>query len=139
MREARRQHPDYFDHTAILYADDGLLTGTTRENIQQYLDTIVELFERIGLKTNVDKTKSLIGRAEIHHHRICSPVYSRLFGGDAPSYMEYTTQIINCTLCNKPMQRRSLPRHLQQQHDTYARPTLTRSFTKYPWILVTNV
>jgi hypothetical protein len=32
------------------------------------------------------------------------------------------TQIIQCNICDKAMQRRSLTRHMQNQHDTYQRP-----------------
>jgi hypothetical protein len=54
---------------------------------------------------------------------ISTPVYNRLYGGDAPSYPEYMTQLIHCNVCDQQMQRRSLPRHLQNQHNIYQRPT----------------
>jgi retron-type reverse transcriptase len=76
VREARRRHHTLNDLNTIFYADDGLISGSTKQHIQTYLNTIVELFQLMGLQTNVNKTKTLVGRAQIPTHRISTPVYN---------------------------------------------------------------
>ena len=45
---------------ALFYADDGLLEHTNAEELQQHLNKIIGLFERVGLRTNETKTKYMI-------------------------------------------------------------------------------
>jgi Reverse transcriptase (RNA-dependent DNA polymerase) len=130
IRETKRiQGP--INSNNIFYADDGLITGNTLQDIQQYLNIITELFSRIGLRTNANKTKVLVGRPEINNHRICSPVFNRRFGGSDPSYAEYKKQPVECPICKLVLQRVSLPRHMINQHDVYELPTTRNSVTPY--------
>jgi retron-type reverse transcriptase len=94
VRQAKRLQGN-IDSTIIFYADDGLITGTNREHLQQYLNIIAQLFSKIGLKINANKTKILVGRPTIFNHRISSPVFHRRFGGSEPSYLEYSKQPVN--------------------------------------------
>jgi Reverse transcriptase (RNA-dependent DNA polymerase) len=141
--EARRQHPTFLDIHTIFYADDGLISGQHKQRIQTFLNTLVTLFENVGLKTNVGNTKLLVGRSIIPNHRICSPVYYRRYGGDAPSYQEYIKEIIECRICRKTMQRKSIPRHMTQQHDIYERPqrrsVITPMFIQPPQLYTLSI
>jgi retron-type reverse transcriptase len=105
----------------LFYADDGLITGTDQQHIQQYLNIITELFARMGLKPNASKTKVLIGRPEIYNHQICSPVFNRRFGGTDPSYSEI----------QKQLQRVSLSRHMLNKHNIYEVPTRGNTVSTY--------
>merc|ERR1712117_801254 len=49
--------PDYKDSIASFYADDGLIENEDPQALQEDLNTIVTLFQRVGLKTNDRKTK----------------------------------------------------------------------------------
>ena len=42
---------------AIFYANDAILASRDPVALQKALDIIVELFERVGLRTNTSKTK----------------------------------------------------------------------------------
>ena len=42
---------------AAFYADDGLVQSRDPVRLQALLDTLVSLFERVGLRTNVSKNK----------------------------------------------------------------------------------
>lgn len=44
---------------AGFYADDGILASPLNEDLQDALDILVELFERVELRTNVTKTKAI--------------------------------------------------------------------------------
>ena len=45
---------------AAFYADDGLAQSRDPARLQAWLDTLVALFERVGLRTNVLKTKTMV-------------------------------------------------------------------------------
>ena len=45
---------------AIFYADDALLASRDPALLQEALDVMVALFERVGLRTNTAKTKVMI-------------------------------------------------------------------------------
>ena len=45
---------------AAFYADDGLVQSRDPARLQASLDTLVSLFERVGLRTNVSKTKTMV-------------------------------------------------------------------------------
>jgi Reverse transcriptase (RNA-dependent DNA polymerase) len=44
---------------AQYYADDGLIASYDHDKLQKAMDFLVDLFERVGLKTNVSKTKAM--------------------------------------------------------------------------------
>jgi Reverse transcriptase (RNA-dependent DNA polymerase) len=64
IRESLKQFYNIYlndtDTQAIFYADDGVICGNDAEKIQFLLDIFTTNFARIGLKMNVEKTKSLI-------------------------------------------------------------------------------
>ena len=43
--------------TALFYADDGYIASTDAGLLQRSVDVLTDLFDRVGLKTNVSKTK----------------------------------------------------------------------------------
>jgi Reverse transcriptase (RNA-dependent DNA polymerase) len=130
VRETKRlQGP--INGKILFYADDGLISGTDLQTMQQYLNIITELFARVGLKTNASKTKVLVSRPDIYNHWICSPVFNRRFGGNDPSYSEFRKQPVNCPVCNLQLQRVSLPRHMLNKHNIYEVPTRRNSVNTY--------
>ena len=44
---------------AIFYADDGYIASRSEQQLQEALDILVDLFGRVGLRTNVQKTKGM--------------------------------------------------------------------------------
>ena len=43
---------------ALFYADDAFIASTVPELLQEAMDVLIDLFERVGLCTNVSKTKT---------------------------------------------------------------------------------
>ena len=48
--------------SALFYADDGMVASSDPRWLQWVFDTLVSLFERVGLRTNVGKTVSMVCR-----------------------------------------------------------------------------
>ena len=48
------------ERAALFYADDGLLASPDKEWLQQSFPVLVDLFARVGLRTNTDKTKVMV-------------------------------------------------------------------------------
>ncbi|EJK63278.1 hypothetical protein THAOC_16076, partial [Thalassiosira oceanica] len=42
---------------ALLYADDAYFASTSKSILQKSMDILTELFDRVGLRTNTEKTK----------------------------------------------------------------------------------
>jgi Reverse transcriptase (RNA-dependent DNA polymerase) len=122
VRETKRIHGHHASNI-IFYADDGLITGTDPVQLQNYLNTMTTLFLKVGLQINSDKTKIMIARPHIPNHRMCSPVFHRRFGGDAPAYADFIKQQVICSICQLTLQRVSLSRHMLIQHNQYELPT----------------
>jgi Reverse transcriptase (RNA-dependent DNA polymerase) len=111
------------DGYIIFYADDGLIACNNLEDLQYYLHVINTLLSYVGLTTNADKTKILVGHPSIYNNRISSPVFNRRFGGTEPSYHDFQRELVLCEICGQQLQRVSLPRHLLLIHNEYQRPT----------------
>ena len=94
---------------SFFYADDGLLENTNPEDLQKDLDLIIKLFERLGLKTNKTKTKSMI--------IIGTPSPIALQKRGDTKYVECRKQDTQCNICSQSMKKASLQRHIEQIHN----------------------
>ena len=56
--------PEYIASRDILYADDTILVGSPRDQMQYYIDTVVRCARNYGLELNWSKTKLLRIRAD---------------------------------------------------------------------------
>jgi hypothetical protein len=74
---------------------------------------------------NAAKTKALVGSPRIVQHRISTPAFNRRLSGIGRTYSSDDRQQIACHICGMEMQRRSIRRHLTNQHQTFERPTHT--------------
>ncbi len=103
---------------AIFYVDDVYLASRNPDFLQKALDIIVDLFARIGLKTNVQKTQMMIctpGRIRI---QLPEDSYAWMRGGMTLT-MECKSWIVVCHQCNPSVQASSLHRHLAEHHNIY--------------------
>jgi hypothetical protein len=113
----------HFDGFIIFHADDGVIASNNLENILHYLNNTNTLLSYVGLTTNADKTKILVGHPTIYNHRNRFPVFSQRFGGAKLSYTKYQQQMVTREICNLQLLRVSLPRHLLLVHNEYQWPT----------------
>lgn len=111
------------EHLALFYADDGLIGGPDPEWVQTAFSLMIRLFERIRLKTNLGKTKSMTCVPGYIRGQMSSPAYRRSRGGEGESYKERKRRAVTCPQCDKNLKAGSLARHLQQVHGVAVEPT----------------
>jgi hypothetical protein len=69
---------------AKFYADDGVLASTTAPELQDR-NYLVELFERVNIKTNTSKTKSMTCQPRPDQGHISDHAYKRMMVGSGAS------------------------------------------------------
>ena len=100
------------------YADDGLVQSRDPARLQASLDTLVSLFKRVGLRTNVSKTKTMVcipGRI-----RTCQSqeTYTERTEGHAEVRKRKALRV-GCNVCREDLAAPSLLSHLTTQHGIY--------------------
>ena len=74
-------------------------------------DTLVSLFERVGLRTNVRKTVSMVCRPCQAAGTQLEEAYGRRMTGEGPTYQERQKGRVQCGDCGKYMAEGSLASH----------------------------
>jgi hypothetical protein len=103
---------------AIFYVDDAYLASRDPEFLQRALDILVNLFARVGLKTNVKKTQTMICMPGRIQTQLPTASYTRMREG-LTTAEEWDSQKGQCHQCNKMMTASSLCCHLADQHEVY--------------------
>ena len=103
---------------ADFYADDALIQCQEADVLQRMIDTMVDLFERVGLVTNTDKTKAMVCVPGRIRTRLLDEVYANLTEG-LVSARRWKKQRVQCDHCGQEMAAGSLERHLETQHDVF--------------------
>jgi exonuclease III len=107
----------------LFYADDGWLASHNPAILQSALDMATDLFQRLGLRMNATKTKSMNSHPGSELHYIATPAFSRRMLGIGPSYSATQRRVISCPVCEASVQQRNLKTHLITQHQIFERPT----------------
>ena len=105
----------------LFYADDGCLVGTDPIIVQQSLTLIVDLFDRLNLQLNTNKTKVMIMFAHAASCHESLEAYTCRFNRSLPTHRERSLQKVSCPQCNKCMNHQHLLIH---QHEAHAIPLL---------------
>ena len=103
--------------SAVFYADDGMVGATDPQWLQGTFSALVAIFDRVGLRTNVNKTVSMA----------CQPCragsgnrtpdgYRRRVTGGGLSYRERQRERVACGECGEEIAARSLSGHLMTRH-----------------------
>jgi hypothetical protein len=94
---------------SIFYADDGNLYCQCARTLQIATDCIVDLFARMGLLTNAEKTKAMVCMPGKNITRISSPAYQRMMGNEmVATYSTWKRRRVTCDICGIHMQARNL-------------------------------
>ena len=101
---------------AFFYANDGHLVGDNPDMLQEGLNIIVELFRRMGLEMNSNKTKAMIFFGSIGSHRMSSEAYAHCFDKLLPTQWECMLQNVRCPKCSKSITHQHLTLHLYEAH-----------------------
>ncbi|KAL9183034.1 hypothetical protein ACHAXT_004821 [Thalassiosira profunda] len=114
---------------AIFYADDAFLASRDPEELQRALDIVVELFDRVGLRTNTTKTQAMICIPGKIRTRLSSDSYFRSRSG-LMSAAQWESRLVQCTRCGAELQASGLASHMASQHDVYVAYELESEFVE---------
>ena len=90
-----------------------LIRSNNKEWLQWAFDVLTVLFKRVGLKTNVKKTKAMTCQpANITDH-VSDCAHSRGMTGQGQTCQERKRRRVVCPECNAPLAEASLKSHVQ--------------------------
>jgi len=110
---------------ALFYADDGVLASRDAARLQSSQDILVGLFERVGLDANATKTQCVTFVPGKIRTRLSNRSYTQQQEG-VVSPAEWQRRQVECDVCGDTMQRQSLYRHLETQHDIFRSRVIDR-------------
>ena len=104
------------NQAALFYAKDGMVALLDPVWIQGAFNTLVGLFDRIGLRTNVGKTVGMVFHLCKVTGNLIKEAYRRRITGMGPSYRERIKDQMACRECGEMLATGSLSIHLMTQH-----------------------
>ena len=97
----------------FFYADDGMVASTNPGWLQTAFDTLTGLFDRVGLKTNVQKTVGMVCHPCRAEGVQAEKAYTWRITGAGRSYKDRQRERVSCPECGKDLARGSLSAHCQ--------------------------
>lgn len=122
--ESRAQDEAPTSLDTSFYADDGRIGGYDARAVQRSLDVFTNLFARMGLQMNASKTEAMSTTTTARPTAIRTGAYHRKLEGAGAEYITRSSEMGECPVCAQPLQKRSLARHLRDQHPGVAPPPL---------------
>ena len=120
---AWKKREGFQNSKACFYADDGLLEHNDAILLQQDLDKIIDLFSKIGLQPNAQKTKFMIFRGPPAPRALTREQYKNIHKRRKQSAIgrvksqQWRSHQVTCPECGKNLSQGYLSRHLQTQHN----------------------
>ena len=102
---------------ALFYADDGYLASRDPALLQEAIDILVPLFERVGLRCNTTKTEAMICVPGRIRTRLSTASYLQRFG--YANEGEWDKRRVVCDRCDAELSAASLRGHLATQHGVF--------------------
>ena len=103
-------------HNALFYADDGMVALSDPRWIQGAFITLVGLFYRVGMRTNVGKKVGMVYCPCQAVGTYSEAAYGRRMTIEGPSYRERQKRRVQCRECGEEMAAGSLAGNLKTQH-----------------------
>ena len=101
---------------ALFYADDGIVASSDPHWILGAFNTLVGLFDRVGLQENVMKTVDMVCHPCQAAGNLTTEAYGRKFIGVGPTYRERLKGQVACGECREMLAVGSLLSHMMTQH-----------------------
>jgi len=114
---------------AIFYADDGYIASRSKEQLQEAIDLLADLFDRVGLCTNTSKTKGMTCVSGKIRTRLPEEVYTNSRVG-FHTQRDWNNRLVECDICEEGMQANSLDNHLEKLHDVFRSKVLNRDLVE---------
>ena len=105
---------------ALFYADNGMVASSDPRWLQGDFNTLVSLFDRVGLQKNVRKTVGMVYHPCQAAGNLSEAAYGRRFTGEVPTYRERLKGQVSCRECGELMAGGYLTSHLMNQHGRVA-------------------
>ena len=87
-------------HQATLfYADDGTVASSYTHWLQGAFNTLVGLFDRVGMRTNAGKTVGMVCHSFQAVGNLLEAAYGRRFTGEGPTYRGRLKGRVSCREC----------------------------------------
>ena len=104
---------------SLWYADDGRLAGYNVCDIQSGLDLFVDIFARLGLYFNADKTKFMVTFGESPSRTISDDAFARRYDPSLPTHRDRSLTQVSCPHCHNKITQQYLSTHLRRIHHIY--------------------
>jgi hypothetical protein len=104
---------------AIFYVDDAYLAARDPDFLQVALNSLVSLFECVGLETNVKKTQAMICTPGRISTQLLTDSYCRRHGYGTQTRGQWDARKVECRQCQVTMNASSLSCHLVDIHEVY--------------------
>ena len=105
---------------ALFYADDGMVTSSDPQWLHGAFNTLVGLFDRVGLRGNVGKTVGMVCHPCQAVGTLSEAAYRRRVIREGPMYKERLEGQVACGACGELMAAGSLSSHMMTQHGKVA-------------------
>ena len=89
--------------TSVFNADDGRIAGRNLVWVQKAPIAMVRMFERVGLKKDMSKTKSIIRTFEFIWGQQGAKAYTQRATGVGPTFWERKGTRVSCKECRGTM------------------------------------
>jgi hypothetical protein len=104
---------------AIFYVDDAYLATRDPNFLQVALNSLVSLFKRVGLETNVKKMQAMICTPGRISTQLSTDSYRRRHGYGTQTRKQWDARKVECRQCQATMNASSLSRYLADLHEVY--------------------
>ena len=104
------------EHNICFYANYRRIARQDPIWVQVTLTTMVRMFERVGLQTNLDKTKAVIFTPEFIWGQQGAEAYKRRSTGEGTTFQERKRTRVSCEVCGRTMSASSLRCCKERKH-----------------------
>ena len=101
---------------ALFYADDGMVALSDPLLLQGAFNTLVGLFDRVGLWKFFGKTVGMVCHPRQAAGNMSTAAYGRRVTGEGPTYRERLKGQVSCGECGELLAAGSLSSHIMIRH-----------------------
>ena len=107
-------------HVALLYADDVMVALSDPQWLHSAFNTLVGLFDKVGLQKNVGKTVGMVCHLCQETGNLSEAAYGRRVTGEGPTYRDRLKGQVECGACGEFLAEGYLSSHIMTQHGRVA-------------------
>ena len=113
VKEGRHQ-------AALFYENDGMVASSDPRWLQGTFNTLVGLFDRVGLRKKFGKTVSMVCHPCQAAENLLEAAYGRRVKGEGPTYRERLKGQVSCEACGELLAAGYLTSHMMTKHGRVA-------------------